>query len=103
MEFPVLLSCGHWNMLDTDKLERRPLSDLMTVTGISCQICKMWKPWYYSTRQLDESMRKLRLMPPDHASFWYYFVKTRKRAEEIQRRGRNIANGAFQYPHMASN
>jgi hypothetical protein len=102
MELFVLASCGHWNMIDAENLERRPLSGLYTAEGFTCQECNTWKPWWYSTRQLDENMRKLETMKPDHPSFWWHFVKTRKRAEEIQQRGRNTAHGEIGHQNMAT-
>lgn len=94
MEIPILSPCGHWNLIDPEGLEKRPFSGLYTVSGYICQECGQWKPWFYSNRSLDEKLRHLSGMRPDHPSFFYYFVKARKRAEEIQKTARGLNKGA---------
>lgn len=87
-------------MVDWERLESRPLSKLLTVQGCTCMFCMSWKPCWYTNRQLDDQMRRLESMPPTHPSFKYHFVRTAKRAEEIQRRGRNT-DGALGHQNMA--
>lgn len=88
-------------MVDPLKLERRPLKGLYTQEGFECQQCHRWKPCWISTRQLDEKMRKLENMRPDHPSFMYLFVKVLKRAEEIQRRGTET-DGSIRHQNMVA-
>lgn len=89
-------------MIDWLHLESRPLSKLLTVSGYVCQQCHRWKPCWYSNRLLDEAMRKLESMSPEHPSFLFHFSKTAKRASEIQKRGQETENGTIRYSHMAS-
>lgn len=91
----MLCLVGHENMIDWENLEKRPLSKLLTAEGFMCQVCGTWKHLYYSTPQLEEKMRRLTQMSPAHPSFQYHFVKTFKRAQEVQRRGRISANGTI--------
>jgi len=88
-------------MIDWHRLESRPLSKLLTVSGYVCQQCNRWKPCWYSNRLLDDAMRKLESMSPQNPSFFYHFVKTMKRAAEIQKRGQETDNGTIRHPHMA--
>lgn len=81
--------CQHQNMVDFGNLERRPLSKLYIVEGYVCSACDRWKPIYYTTRALDENFKRLNNLPPMHRSFLYHFLKTVKRAMEIQERGRS--------------
>lgn len=94
-------NCNQINMVDWERLETRPVSALYVVLGYHCKACGCWKPCTYSTRQLDGNLRRLILMRPDHPSFYYHLVKTVRRAEEIQRRGREL-NGSIQHRDVAS-
>ena len=82
-------------MVDLENLESRPLNKLYTVEGFTCQECNTWRPCWYSSLQLQESMRHLNQMRPDHHSFQHYLGKVYKRAIEIQRRGRNIIDATI--------
>lgn len=102
MELPdVCPNCHEINMVDWRGLERRLLSkSLFVQLGYSCRACERWKPCCYTTRQLDEKLHQLDSMLPAHPSYYFYFVKAYKRAEEIQRRGK-VADGSFQHKDMA--
>lgn len=101
MELPLSFSCGHENMVDLENLEKRPFSRLYTVEGTTCQQCGKWEACWFSTLQLSESMRKLGTMRPDHGSFRFRFIKTLKRAQEIQLRG--LAEyGAFRIQNLVA-
>lgn len=86
-------------MVDMEHLESRPLSGLYIERGYVCPACGKWKPCHISTRQLDESLRRLSAMRPDHPSFWYHFVKAVKRAQDIQERGR--LHGSIRHKDLA--
>lgn len=102
MSFPETCPhCGAVNEVDCLALERRPLSKVLWVEGYRCQTCNQWKPVFYSNRLLDEALRKLETMRPDHPSFAYHFAKTVRRAQDIQRRGLE-SNGTFRHQNMAS-
>ena len=88
MELPFrCTACGVETMQDMAKLPRRPISKLYSVEEFICKACGKRKPCFFTTVQLLDGMRKLETMRPTHPSFWYHFLKTLKRAEEIQRRG----------------
>jgi len=84
MELPDVCVCGHVNLVDYGKLERRPLSGLYTASGYECRQCKTWKPCYYSTRLLDEELSKLEKLSPNHPSFAFRLAKAFRRASAIQ-------------------
>jgi hypothetical protein len=88
MEMPTKCQfCGTEIMLDWNNIPSRPLGKLYFVEEFYCSTCQQREPVWFTTVQLLDGMRKLETMRPDHPSFWYHFVKTLKRAEEIQRRG----------------
>lgn len=94
MSFPETCPhCGAVNEVDWLALERRPLSKVLWVEGYRCRTCRQWKPVFYSNRLLDEALRKLETMRPEHLSFAYLFAKTVRRAQEIQKRGLYKRNG----------
>lgn len=87
MELPDRCThCDHENMIDMEKLEKRTNSGLNFEYGYICSNCGKWKLCYRSSRLLDEKLRHLSGMRPDHPSFRYYFVKAYKRAQELQKR-----------------
>ena len=87
MELPVQCSCGYENMADWGSLERRPLSKLYIAEGITCKGCGIWKPAWFTSRQLDEAMHKVLRYTPGSKRFRYYFAKALKYAVQIQQRG----------------
>lgn len=91
MELPDLCqNCHKFVMVDFENLTRRPLGRLYTVYGYSCPYCNVWKQCFYSTRQLDENLGRLKKMRPTHPSFAYHLAKTLRRAQEINRRARSM-------------
>ena len=90
MELPDTCTCGQINMIDYENLTSRPLGKLYTEYGYSCKACGNWKPCLISSRQLDEKLRKLTEMSPDHPSFPYHFAKAVKRAQEVNKRARSV-------------
>ena len=75
-------------MVDFGKLDRRPLTNLYIVEGYICSKCEVWKPLFFTTRALDENFKRLKMLGPTHRAFLYHFLKTLKRAMDIQERGR---------------
>jgi len=82
-------------MVDWERLEKRPVNSIYSISGQVCQSCQKWNVLWYSTKLLDEKMEKLANTPQTNKSFWYHFCKTRKRAEEIQK------NGKIKFQNMA--
>lgn len=80
-------------MVSMERMLKRPVSNLIFAEGFVCERCKDWKPAFYLTASLEDALRKLEVMRPDHPSFRYHFYKTMKRAIEIQRRGEQ--HGSF--------
>ena len=88
MDMPdTCLRCNSVNMIDWQNLETRPVSKLLRVEGYACPTCKAWKPLFYSNRQLDDSIRRLKSMKPNHKSFAYHLAKALRKAEGIQATG----------------
>ncbi len=87
MELPLRCTCGHENMVCMERMMKRPVTNLIFVEGYFCGHCHNWKSVFYMTASLEEALRKLETMRPDHPSFRYHFYKTMKRASEIQKRG----------------
>lgn len=75
-------------MLDWGSLEERRISKLYWQEGYYCRECFKWNGLFFTTLALKQSLDRLKNMRPDHTSFLYHFLKTLKRAETIQERGR---------------
>ena len=73
------------NMLDLENLESRPLSKLTSVEGFTCRNCERWEAVFYTTQSLMALLERLEGMKPTHKNFAYYFAKTLKKAEGVQR------------------
>jgi len=72
-------------MQDLAKLEIRPVSNLVSVEGFTCKFCERWEAVFYTTQSLMALLERLEGMNPTHKNFGYYFAKTLKKAEGIQR------------------
>lgn len=85
VEIPTRCSCGKESMIDWSGLEVRPASKLISVEGFTCQYCERWEAVFYTTQSLMALLERLEEMKPTHKNFAYYFAKTLKKAEGIQR------------------
>ena len=74
-------------MLNLAKLEIRPVSNLVSVEGFTCQFCERWEAVFYTTQSLMALLERLESMKPTHKNFQYYFAKTLKKAEGVQVHG----------------
>lgn len=75
-------------MLDWTRLEVRQISKMYRQEGYTCPACEKWNGLFYLTIALEQNIQRLDHMRPDHPSFRHHFIKTVKRAEVIQERGR---------------
>ncbi len=82
------VECGASQAVNWSNMASSPVEKFLDEIGFHCRKCGTWNVKFYTSPQLENNFRRLLEMKPTHASFWYYFVKARKRAEEIQRRGR---------------
>lgn len=86
-ELPWMCSgCGKWNMIDLLKLERRAVDKIFFVDGFLCDHCKMWVNVFYTTRSLQDAMKKLESMDEKRKDFRYHFAKVMRKAEGVQER-----------------
>lgn len=99
VEIPWKCTCGRETMLDLENMETRSISKIYSMEGYTCASCERWQITFCKTLQLEESLYKLNRMHPFNSSFAYHLSKTLKRAEEIQRRGRELY-GKIDLPHM---
>jgi len=84
-EFPFPCpSCREENMVDMDKLERRPVDNVVTRMGAECTSCGAWITISYTTRSLDEAFDKLVKRSTDSRGYHYHFAKTLKKCEGVQ-------------------
>lgn len=74
-------------MVDWENLEKTKSSPLVIIEWSTCPECGVRHMLFVSNPQLNENFKRLSCMRPKHPSFWYYFVKARKRAEQVQKRG----------------
>lgn len=87
MELPLQCFCGHETMLDLECLETMPISKIFTQEGFVCKNCKQWKPVFILTLSLSEAMRKLNQMSLSHKNYRFHFMKTVRKAMDVQKRG----------------
>ena len=74
-------------MIDLEKMENRPLSRIFTQEGFICERCGTWKPVFINTLSLRDAMRKLDQMPLTHKDYRFHFMKTVRKAMDVQKRG----------------
>lgn len=90
MQLPLRCAHGTEQMVDVDSLERRVLSKLDTVEGFTC-VHGEWNPVFHLTPSLEAAMQRLDNLPVTHRNFQYYFAKTLRKAEGVQKRSGNGA------------
>lgn len=90
VEIPWKCYCGRETMLDLENMETRPITKIYSMEGFTCMFCERWQITFCKTLQLEESLYKLKRMHPFNSSFAYHLAKTLKRAQEIQKRGREL-------------
>lgn len=86
---PVVCQKGHVNEVDYSNLDRRNETKLEWDEGYTCSACGEWNVLFHSNIGLHGKLRELETMKPTHPSFWWYFVKARKRAMEAQKKRNN--------------
>jgi len=86
-------ACHQETMVDMERMETRPVSNLVTMEGFTCKHCHEWKPVFALTASLAGAMRKLNALSPTRRDFLWHFAKTLHKAEGVQKRGENY--GAF--------
>ena len=84
MKLPLRCACGHESMVDMERMETRPISNLLAMEGYVCKHCGEWKSVFALTVSLVDTMRKLDNLSPTHPSFRYRFAKTMRKAMGVQ-------------------
>ena len=93
MELPIRCdACRQETMVDMDKMEKRPVSNLISAEGFVCEHCKSWKSVFYITTSLLDAMRKLDDTSPTNRSFAWRFTKVLLKARAIQLIGEQIGS-----------
>lgn len=78
--------------MEVDHLEKRVMSKLLTVEGWVCKHGS-FNPVFRVTPSLQAAMERLDNMEITHRNFQFYFAKTLRKAEGVQKR--TVNNGAF--------
>jgi len=84
---PVLCpSCLEEIMVDMDNLETRPIDKVASRVGTRCTNCDTWITISYTTRLLEDALKKLMNRSPQSAGYHYHFAKVLKKCEGVQER-----------------
>jgi len=76
--------CGEENMVDMNNLEERMIDKVASRIGTRCIECGAWINLSYTTRLLEDALRKLSSRSPNSAGYQYHFAKTLKKCEGVQ-------------------
>jgi len=82
---PILCpSCGYENMVDVESLESHPVDRVASRLGIKCPECDAWVTFSYTTRSLENALKKLASRSTNSAGYHYHFAKVLKKCEGVQ-------------------
>lgn len=93
-------TCGHEQMVDLERLSKRPIDKIVTARGFVCGKCGSWEAISFTNSSLEEIMRKLTRYSPDQRQFRHLLLKAFKRAEALTLRGREC-NGSSKRQNLA--
>jgi len=71
-------------MVDMENLDRQPVDKVASRLGFTCQECGFWVTVSYTTRLLDDALRKLASRSTNSAGYHFHFAKTLKKCEGVQ-------------------
>ena len=84
-ELPVLCpACNEEIMVDMDNLEKQPIDKVASRLGTMCTNCDTWVTISYTTRLLEDALKKLEGKSPTSAGYHYHFAKVLKKCEGVQ-------------------
>ena len=84
---PVMCpSCLKEVMVEMENLETKPIDKVVSRLGVTCTSCDEWVTLSYTTRLLEDALKKLESRPTSGASYHYHFAKALKKCEGIQER-----------------
>jgi hypothetical protein len=82
---PVLCpSCFDEIMVDMDNLEKQYVDKVASRLGTACTNCGVWITISYTTRLLEDALKKLENRTPNSAGYHYHFAKALKKCEGVQ-------------------
>jgi len=82
---PVLCpSCLEEIMVDMDNLDNQPIDKVASRLGTICTNCDTWITISYTTRLLEDALKKLESRPTSSAGYHYHFAKAFKKCEGVQ-------------------
>ena len=71
-------------MVDMESLDRQPVDKVVTRLGKKCPECDAWVTVSYTTRLLEDALKKLATRSIDSAGYHYHFAKALKKCEGVQ-------------------
>jgi len=71
-------------MIDIESLENNPVDRVVSRLGIKCPQCDAWVTVSYTTRLLDDALKKLAGRSTNSAVYHYHFSKALKKCEGVQ-------------------
>lgn len=82
---PVLCpSCHEEIMVDMNNLESKPMDKIASRLGAKCTNCDTWVTVTYTTRSLEDALKKLSHRSENSAGYHYHFAKALKKCEGVQ-------------------
>ena len=84
---PILCpACHDEMMVDMESLESQPVDKVVSRLGTRCINCDTWITISYTTRLLEDALKKLASRSTNSAGYHYHFAKALKKAEGVQER-----------------
>ena len=82
---PVLCpTCHEEVMVDMESLESHPIDKVASKLESKCPQCDAWVTFSYTTRLLEDALKKLSSRSTNSAGYHYHFAKALKKAEGVQ-------------------
>ena len=71
-------------MVDMESLDKQPVDKVVTRLGKKCTECDTWITISYTTRLLEDALKKLETRSMNSAGYHYHFAKALKKCEGVQ-------------------
>jgi len=82
---PILCpSCHEEFMVDMERLQYQPIDKVGERLGTTCTNCVTWVTVSYTTRSLEDALKKLASRSIKSAGYHYHFAKALRKAEGVQ-------------------
>jgi len=70
-------------MVDMENLDGKPVNKIVTELGFMCE-CGTWVTVSYTTRSLEDALKKLASRSIKSAGYHFHFARTLRKAEGVQ-------------------